>query len=1356
MAEVRYDGTGATAEMILDGEYEAEDLDKISQLFIKHMMRQTQTILPATITREEFIGKLATWPESTTTSPSGLHLGHYQVLRKRHNFLATQKEEEARFEAQRDLVIRAHLALFNYALKFGYSYYRWQKVINVMLKKDKSNSFIHRLRVIHIYEADYNLLLGVKWRQAMHHAEDHNLLNVGLYGSRPGRSAHDPVFLDLMQNEIYRTSMKSGITKDLDATSCYDRILAWVANVCSQRVGVHPMVAAVNSRTLERARFHLKTDRLVSEGSYQHCNEHPIHGTGQGSGNSPALWCFVSSTLFDAFAERAHGASFYSYDGQTSLQIGMVGFVDDCNQRVNVFRAHPQPKASQLIHLMKHDAQLWNDLLRSSGGALELPKCSFQLIESDWSARGRPFLKGFCDAPPLIISNDEGHVQIKQTSSYQARRTLGIHLCPSGTMKRQYEILLQRSKQYADIVLPNTLSHREARIMFHGIFIPSITYPLALTSLTEGQCCGIETPFMKVILPKCGYNRTICKAIRYGPISMGGAGFFSLHVEQTIQVILTALKHLRSPHTQPGKMLIIALSWAQAYAGVSWSLWEHPERKIPSTPSPWIQTVQQALRRLEAQIIISADHIPPRLREHDWYLMDKALDLNIFTNTEIEDINAYRRFFQVTTAADITDARGVRVREDVWNGTGNPTPREFLVEFFNQARPDQRALRTWKKFMEQIANKNRCLVTPLGKWITTHQRCRRQPIWIHNPKDNNLYQCTTTHDGILYRSTGRFFHVSASCPQEPTTLPENAYPTEVLGLGTATIPRCNYLVSEAHSPQPETFQEYIQGLPSWEQHLLQTACMSENPSRTAELINDGEVIFIASDGSVIANEFGTFSYIITHVQSRCQLAWGNGPVPGAHPSSFRAEAYGVLAASRFLFHLSTFTGIKLHQRIRHWIDNAGLVKRIRKMLTFTHEFPNATLAPDWDVMTEILHSIRSIPDIQYSAHWIKSHQDSATAYDNLTLAAQMNCDADMLASDYHQSANGLRPIPIVPMKSHTHAQLRMRDTTITAYYKKAIRDSLTTPPLHQYLQSRFGWTDDVMTELDWEMFSTLTKLYNDQRPTLVKHVHMLAPTGKYAHRNDAHESAGCPACDCDLETNEHLFQCPAMSREEWREATIRMLSRDNEDPSVDPTLNKILIDGIGLSFKIERSPLDKALYPAEYHGLIDYQNKVGWSNMFRCRWVKDWRRLYTQWAFTQSITRPTQAAQKWVETKGKILLSQWWVLWHLRNDERHKRDDAQISSNLRLVVQSKLEELYSKRTKVMRVDRDMFPYGSAQEHLSTESSLNNIHDWCLDNGPAINASCTQAQQLGVVGTGDIRGYFNQCLRGTDSDNTQRR
>jgi hypothetical protein len=39
-----------------------------------------------TITEHEYIGKLQLWKESTLTSPSGLHLGHYKALIARHEY----------------------------------------------------------------------------------------------------------------------------------------------------------------------------------------------------------------------------------------------------------------------------------------------------------------------------------------------------------------------------------------------------------------------------------------------------------------------------------------------------------------------------------------------------------------------------------------------------------------------------------------------------------------------------------------------------------------------------------------------------------------------------------------------------------------------------------------------------------------------------------------------------------------------------------------------------------------------------------------------------------------------------------------------------------------------------------------------------------------------------------------------------------------------------------------------------------------------------------------------------------------------------------------------------------------------
>jgi hypothetical protein len=188
--------------------------------------------------------------------------------------------------------------MINYALENGYSYTRWQQIANAMLFKEQGNIKIHRTRVIHLYEADYNLAMGLKWKAAMELSEVSQDLNQGQYGSRPSRGAHDPVFIEEFQLEISRSSRKTLVQTNYDATSCYDRIIPNLAALVSQRYGVPQPVVQSNVLTLKKARYRLRTELGLSDDYYTHSDSDPIYGTGQGSGNSPMIWCFISSALF--------------------------------------------------------------------------------------------------------------------------------------------------------------------------------------------------------------------------------------------------------------------------------------------------------------------------------------------------------------------------------------------------------------------------------------------------------------------------------------------------------------------------------------------------------------------------------------------------------------------------------------------------------------------------------------------------------------------------------------------------------------------------------------------------------------------------------------------------------------------------------------------------------------------------------------------------------------------------------------------------------------------------------------------------------------------------------------------------
>jgi hypothetical protein len=248
---------------------------------------------------------------------------------------------------------------------------------------------------LHPCEADYNLAIctiGLQWRSALYASETHRWLNQGQYGSRPHRIAHDPICIEEFQLEISRATRKSLLQTYYDATACYDRIIPSLASIVSWKLGVPESVVLSNMDTLLKAKYRLKTELGISNEFYQYTNNFPISGTGQGSGNSPMIWCFLSSVLFECYETQANGAEYELPDGSGNTKVYMVGYVDDSNGQTNSFTANTQPVDLKIITKACQDAQAWHDVLGASGGALELSKCSYQLLSWMFATDGTPYL----------------------------------------------------------------------------------------------------------------------------------------------------------------------------------------------------------------------------------------------------------------------------------------------------------------------------------------------------------------------------------------------------------------------------------------------------------------------------------------------------------------------------------------------------------------------------------------------------------------------------------------------------------------------------------------------------------------------------------------------------------------------------------------------------------------------------------------------------------------------------------------------------------------------------------------------------------------------------------------------------
>jgi hypothetical protein len=232
--------------------------------------------IPDKITTDEWIGKISTWDEFTSTSPSGFHLTHSKALVAKHD-LSLSTPEGQELETKRLQLIDWQVRLLNLAISNRPPFTRWKTVVNVTILKEPGNFKIHRLRTIHLYEHDYNLILAVKWRQLIQRCTRLGTINEGQFSSVPGRDAVMPTIIEELQYEICRASKRPMIHFDWDAMACYDRIVLSLGSLIERGQGMHRNVVIINAETLREVKLILKTQLGLSEASLQNSNTFKIY-----------------------------------------------------------------------------------------------------------------------------------------------------------------------------------------------------------------------------------------------------------------------------------------------------------------------------------------------------------------------------------------------------------------------------------------------------------------------------------------------------------------------------------------------------------------------------------------------------------------------------------------------------------------------------------------------------------------------------------------------------------------------------------------------------------------------------------------------------------------------------------------------------------------------------------------------------------------------------------------------------------------------------------------------------------------------------------------------------------------------
>ena len=202
--------------------------------------------------------------------------------------------------------------------------------------------------------------------------------------------------------------------------------------------------------------------------------------------------------------------TFSSPDGSVTFSMAKVGFIDDTTC---ITSRDPSKPLTDMLQRMQDNAQLRNDLLWSSGGCLELPKCGYHTIYYRFHSSSVPYLN-YQHTHKVTIKSPAGEdIPITQKNIYIPRKNLGHLKSPAGTYKGQYNIILEKTTGVVDGIISSGATRSEARLFYDSVYRPTVEYMLPQSFLSPKRLSNIETKKLPNLYACCGFNRNTSRAV---------------------------------------------------------------------------------------------------------------------------------------------------------------------------------------------------------------------------------------------------------------------------------------------------------------------------------------------------------------------------------------------------------------------------------------------------------------------------------------------------------------------------------------------------------------------------------------------------------------------------------------------------------------------------------------------------------------------------------------------------------------------------------------------------------------------------------------------------------------------------
>ena len=1200
-------------------------------------------------------------PEKTSSSMSGRHIGTYKAARK-----APQAFEILN-------------GIMNMAYKGGVSLPRWQNTLDVSLLKKPGKFRPSELRTIGQLEADFNQGAAVHFsKRMMDRALKLNLIPSAQYAKK-GSNCVDAALVKILFFEHLRFRRLSGAYMTKDLMQCFDRMAHPVSALCTRRLGVPPMIVKSMISSLTRMRHFLRTAYGDSTISYGGNLQQPLQGAIQGNGAAAQIFVALSCVMIAFLESQITGFSITTSLSLTILSFVVVMYVDDADILLSA-GTHDE-LLDNLVQRTQHAANIWRIGAEQTGAALRPEKCKWYLISFRWK-NGKPNFNSNAQTPAQIFQRDTNGVQhlVTRCEVSESIKGLGIYFNPLGCWKHQYEDLFGKVETWCNIIRTSSLSPHEVYVGATTGIARTIHYGLPLTSFSKKQCNSIDTAFYGTILPRMKMNRHLPKAYRYAPKRYHGLGLPQTIITQYIAKVKRLIFHMNQ-NTELGISMVSLMETFHLSMGVHTPIFELEYDKFHFLlESCWMKDIWCISSKYKIQICGS--YTTPQLqRAGDFSIMEKLVRSNKFTQNELLQINRIRVFLQVLFMSDVTNVSGTHLRQEMVKMQRNS--RKSRWEWPYQYLDSRKGLKLWKKALLEICTETKTLQLqdPLGSWcIRPHLQsswfissCKKRVF--HQVEENSFLEYVPISSLPIYRD-----YFQAEFHQQ--RIPADCCDVEVVSLQRGQI-RVEGVI-DVSAPSQHQFcihnNQFLTSDPVLHS-LLRFSTIDGDGHSIARALTQHTAVAV-TDASVASPVLGAASWVIQckDCPARCE---GRVRVPtgSSDMNSYRAEIFGIYSILVAVQQICSFHNVRNGSLIVACDNDSGLLHS----LIFERRVP--LRFKSFDIIWAIHGILPQLP-ITIIPEQVTGHTDRLAR--EKTFNEILNIEMDEKAKDFC-SYNKENDVSAPQFFRDSNWFLLINNQRVTENVDGNIQDHIHAQALFRHLVGKNYVSAEAISLISWKALDKAHKSLERARFIwAVKYASRFLPTGNHCFRQGTWDSALCPLCKTETETNTHIMQCQCpvatMERHTKLYDLYQWMIDNHGDPHIAQTIIYTLINGSQTKF-VDMIPTAAS---SAIRIAAQDQDCIGWDNLLVGRIASSWVVAQQQYHECTSSNPNEFHGITWMGRFISKLYEAVHAVWMYRNGIVHECVEEKLNQQELRKLHAEIDRLYALGPSAVRHNHRCF------------------------------------------------------------------